>query len=96
MSVELTGVAEPPMANGELVFEAEGNTKHMHRSLDELVRYLCADNDIPDGTVLNTGTAVGVPNTLAIEDGDVVEIEIEGLGTIRNRAHRFSSTWPGG
>ena len=75
--------------DGMTLYEAEGNTCEMHRSLDELARYLCAYNEVPDGTVLCTGTAVGIPNSLALHDGDRVTIEIAGLGRLSNVARRM-------
>lgn len=75
----------------QIIYEGEGNTRNMKRTLDELTRYLTYCNPIPDGTVLCTGTAVGIPNDLVIEDGDKVTISIEEIGTLSNIAKRWKS-----
>lgn len=68
---------------------AVGHTSNMARSLDELESYLCLHNAVPPGTVLFTGTAVGIPNSLILEPGDLVSIEFEQLGELTNRAVRL-------
>ncbi len=72
--------------NGEQFFEKFGNTKHLNRDMSDLTRYLTADRLISNGTILCTGTAVGVPSHLNCEVGDVVEITIDEIGTIINEA----------
>ena len=76
--------------NGQAIYSGGGNTSFMKRTLLELSNYLCYCKEIPAGTVLCTGTAVGIPNDLAIEAGDRVTIEIASLGTLTNNARR----WP--
>src|SRR2546422_1759059 len=49
-----------------------------------LVDWLCRDNPIPAGTVLSTGTGILVPDEHALRDGDLVEVEIAGIGVLRN------------
>ena len=39
--------------------------------------------------VLCTGTGVIVSAEHALQEGDVVEVEIPGLGTLRNRAQKL-------
>jgi len=75
----------------KIIYEGEGNTSNMKRTFDELTRYLTHCNPIPDGTVLCTGTAVGIPNDLVIEEGDKVTISIEGIGELSNVAKRLQS-----
>ena len=57
--------------------------------LEELNEYLYRDNPIPPGTVVSTGTGIMVPNEHNLRDGDVVEIEIEGIGVLSNKAVRL-------
>ena len=42
------------------------------------------DNPIPAGSVLLTGTGIVPPDDYALAPGHVVEIEIEGIGVLRN------------
>ena len=50
---------------------------------------LLRDNPVPAGTVILTGTGVIVSAEHALADGDEVEVEIPGLGRIRNRATKM-------
>lgn len=76
--------------DGRVIYKGEGNTRYMKRSLSELGRYLNYCNAIPDGTTLCTGTAVGIPNDLVVQDGDKVGITIDHLGSLHSVARR----WP--
>lgn len=70
--------------DNEKVFEGEAQAKQLKRSLEELVNYLILDNDIPDGTVLMTGTCIVPPNEFTLNDQDLIEIEIPGIGVLSN------------
>jgi 2-keto-4-pentenoate hydratase/2-oxohepta-3-ene-1,7-dioic acid hydratase in catechol pathway len=78
--------------NGELL--QDSNTKHMIFSVAELIAYVSANVSLEAGDVITTGTpdGVGAFRTVPIflGDGDTVEIEIDGLGTLTNpvRAER--------
>lgn len=67
-----------------VLFEAEGTTARLNRSLEELVEWTCAHADVPAGAVLCTGTAVSPPADLHLVEGDVVEVDAEGIGLLRN------------
>ena len=69
---------------GRQVFEGSVNTREMKRRCKELVDWLARSNGVPAGTVLSTGTGILVPDEHALRDGDVVEIELERIGTLRN------------
>jgi 2-dehydro-3-deoxy-D-arabinonate dehydratase len=71
---------------GRTIFEDRAETRRIRRQIDELVAYLRRDNPIPAGTVILTGTGIIVPAEHALREADVVEIEIPGLGTLRNPA----------
>jgi 2-dehydro-3-deoxy-D-arabinonate dehydratase len=66
--------------NGEPVFAGESSTRQMKRNFDELARYLFRQMSFPQGVVLATGTSVVPPMTTALDLGDVVDIEVSGLG----------------
>lgn len=70
--------------SGGVVFEGEVNTSQMRRSVKELVSYLMRDNVLRDFTLLMTGTSIVPPDDFTLIGGDVVEIEIEGIGVLRN------------
>jgi 2-dehydro-3-deoxy-D-arabinonate dehydratase len=72
-----------------VIFDDRISTSRIRRRLDELVGYLLRDNPVPAGTVILTGTGVIVSAEHALIDGDIVEVEIPGLGKIRNRAMKL-------
>jgi 2-dehydro-3-deoxy-D-arabinonate dehydratase len=74
---------------GTPVYEGHVNTGEMKRRTDELVDWLCRCNTMPAGTVLSTGTGILVPDEHALREGDVVEIELEKVGTLRNPVKRL-------
>jgi 2-keto-4-pentenoate hydratase/2-oxohepta-3-ene-1,7-dioic acid hydratase in catechol pathway len=71
--------------NGEL--RQDGSTKDMIFGVDHLVWYLSQFLVLRPGDVINTGTPAGValgrPGTPYLRAGDVVELEIDGLGRQR-------------
>lgn len=70
--------------NNEKLFEDSANTSQLKRKYDEIVTYLCRDNEVFDGTVLLTGTCIVPSEDFTLADGDVIEIEISGIGILRN------------
>ena len=69
---------------GRQHWQGETSTGELKRRLDELVSYLFREDDFPDGVILCTGTALVPDSPFTLEAGDVVEIEIDRLGTLRN------------
>ncbi|GAA2738222.1 fumarylacetoacetate hydrolase family protein [Pedococcus aerophilus] len=71
--------------NGEL--KQDGNTANMVFPVLEVVHYLSQFMTLYPGDVINTGTpagvALGVPGTPYLAPGDVVEVEVDGLGRQR-------------
>ena len=47
------------------------------------------DNPIPFGTVVSTGTGIIVPNDLPLAPDDIVQITVEGFGTLSNRVKQL-------
>jgi 2-dehydro-3-deoxy-D-arabinonate dehydratase len=68
---------------GQKVFEGETNLGQMHRMFDDLVGWLIKENSMPTGAFLLTGTGI-VPDNFTLENGDVVSIEITGIGVLTN------------
>jgi 2-dehydro-3-deoxy-D-arabinonate dehydratase len=56
----------------------------LHRSPDDLVRWLFRALDFPVGVVLLTGTAIVPPPDFTLRAGDEVIIAATGLGELRN------------
>lgn len=69
---------------GKVTWEGETNTNGLKRGPEELVSYLYRDNEFPEGAILCTGTALVPDQPFTLEQGDVVHITIEQLGTLRN------------
>jgi len=58
-----------------------GRTADMAFSVPFLIRYIANIMSLYPGDLIATGTPAGVS---AMKDGDVVEVEIEGIGVLRN------------
>jgi 2-keto-4-pentenoate hydratase/2-oxohepta-3-ene-1,7-dioic acid hydratase in catechol pathway len=65
--------------NGEV--RQHGNTRDFVFPLDVLLRYIAAVMTLVPGDLIATGTPEGVGPVVA---GDLVEITVEGMGTLRN------------
>ncbi|MCC6177084.1 MAG: fumarylacetoacetate hydrolase family protein [Chloroflexi bacterium] len=74
--------------DGEVIWEGETRTSELKRRLDELVTYLFREDDFPDGAIISTGTALVPDSPFTLEDGDVVDIAIDRLGSIRTSVVR--------
>lgn len=83
------GIKLKILRGSEVVFDSETNTSHMKRTFDELTEYLFRDNPIPRGSILLTGVGVVPPDDFTLKNGDLVEISMDGLGTMRNRVHQL-------
>jgi 2-dehydro-3-deoxy-D-arabinonate dehydratase len=73
---------------GRLLYEGRAHTSQLKRRCQELVRWLTRCNPVPAGTVLSTGTGILVPDEHGLRAGDVVEIALDGIGTLRNPVRR--------
>lgn len=70
--------------DGVAVWSGRTSTARLHRRLDELVRYLVRQTSFPDGCWLSTGTGIVPDLEFTLRDGDVVHIEIAGVGSLTN------------
>src|SRR6266850_2270435 len=75
---------------GQTLYQGNVNTREMKRPPDELVDWLRRGNTCPAGTVLSTGTGILVPDEHALIEGDLVEITLERVGTLRNPVRRLA------
>lgn len=69
---------------GEEVFQGETSVAEMARGLEDLIGWLGKENEFPSGAILLTGTGVVPPDEFTLENGDIVSIEISGIGTLIN------------
>jgi 2-dehydro-3-deoxy-D-arabinonate dehydratase len=69
---------------GSEVFGGSITVSQMKRSLTELAGFLFRECDFPNGVFLMTGTCLVPPNDFTLHAGDVVEISIDGIGTLIN------------
>jgi 2-dehydro-3-deoxy-D-arabinonate dehydratase len=77
--------------NGETVFQGETNTNQMHRTFDDLKSWLFRHNAFHHGVLLMTGTGIVPPSEFTLEDGDLVAITIDGIGTLENPVVRLGT-----
>ncbi|HEX5787770.1 MAG TPA: fumarylacetoacetate hydrolase family protein [Woeseiaceae bacterium] len=73
---------------GRAVFADSTTLGAMKRRPADLVEWLFRDNSHPAGCLLMTGTGIVPPDDIRLEDGDVVDIEIDGIGILSNPVTR--------
>jgi 2-keto-4-pentenoate hydratase/2-oxohepta-3-ene-1,7-dioic acid hydratase in catechol pathway len=73
------GLSVQTRVNGDL--KQDGNTRSLIFPLDIVLRYISNIMTLEPGDLIATGTPEGVGPVVA---GDVVEITVEGVGTLRN------------
>ena len=73
------GVGVETRVNGAV--RQQGNTRDFIFPLEVLIRYIAGAMTLFPGDVIPTGTPSGVGSLVA---GDVVEVSVEGVGTLRN------------
>ena len=69
---------------GSVAFDGSTTLAMMHRSFEDLVSWLGRETSFPDGVVLLTGTGVVPPDDFTLAAGDVIVIEIDGIGRLVN------------
>jgi 2-keto-4-pentenoate hydratase/2-oxohepta-3-ene-1,7-dioic acid hydratase in catechol pathway len=84
--LDLTDLDVRTTVSGEVMQDA--NTRDLIFSVVDLVEYLSRGLTLEPGDVIATGTPGGVGDSRSpkryLHDGDVVEIYVEGVGTLRN------------
>jgi 2-keto-4-pentenoate hydratase/2-oxohepta-3-ene-1,7-dioic acid hydratase in catechol pathway len=78
------------LVNGETM--QDSNTSEMVFSVAEIIAYFSQDTTLEVGDVIATGTPAGIglakrPQRF-LDDGDVVTVEIDQVGSITNRIRR--------
>jgi 2-keto-4-pentenoate hydratase/2-oxohepta-3-ene-1,7-dioic acid hydratase in catechol pathway len=77
--------------NGEVW--SEGNSRDMHFKFPQLIAYLSKDDPLYPGEFIGSGTVgfgCGRELNRWLKPGDVVELEAEGIGILRNKVERNS------
>jgi 2-dehydro-3-deoxy-D-arabinonate dehydratase len=69
---------------GKVAFGGETSIEQMARTFEDLIGWLGRDNSFPGGAFLLTGTGVVPDDNFTLQPGDVVEITIDGIGTLSN------------
>ena len=68
-----------------IAWQAETSLGALNRTLEDLVTYLFRCQQFPHGAILSTGTGIVPPMDIKLEENDFVEIEVAGVGTLRNQ-----------
>ena len=66
------------------VFSGETSVANIKRTFGELKDYLFRSQTFPQGVMLFTGTGIVPNDDFTLQTGDVVRIEIDGIGTLEN------------
>ena len=56
----------------------------MVREFDDLIGWQMRENEISQGAFLLTGTGIVPPDEFTLQDGDLISITIDGIGTLKN------------
>jgi 2-dehydro-3-deoxy-D-arabinonate dehydratase len=70
--------------HSEVVWAGETSTAKLRRRFDELAGWLFRADRHPDGAVLSTGTCLVPEAPFSLEPGDLVEVSVASVGTVRN------------
>lgn len=69
---------------GAKAFDGSTKVSSMKRSFQELIDWLGKETSFPNGAILLTGTGIVPPDDFTLAPGDVVHIEITGIGRLTN------------
>ena len=69
---------------GQSVFTGQTSVGQIKRGFEELAAFLFRSQVFPHGAILLTGTGIVPPDSFTLQEHDAVEIEITGIGALRN------------
>jgi 2-dehydro-3-deoxy-D-arabinonate dehydratase len=72
------------LRGGKTVFSGDVSINRMKRKHDELTEYLFRETTFPYGAFLMTGTGIVPPDSFTLNEGDVIQITIDAIGTLSN------------
>jgi len=80
---------------GTVRWEGSANTRQMRRTMAELIGFLFSAEQFPEGVVLSTGTGIVPDMDFTLQEGDLVTVRIQGVGTLANAVvvGRDSFSW---
>jgi 2-dehydro-3-deoxy-D-arabinonate dehydratase len=81
---EETGIRLVIRRDGQVEFEGATSVAQMARSFENLIGWLARDNSFPTGAFLLTGTGVVPDSNFTLLADDIVEVTIDGIGTLSN------------
>ncbi|HEX5445397.1 MAG TPA: fumarylacetoacetate hydrolase family protein [Pirellulales bacterium] len=67
-----------------VAFEGQTTAAQLHRTFEDLIDYLGRDNTFRYGAILLTGTGIVPDDSFTLHAGDVINITIDGIGTLVN------------
>jgi 2-dehydro-3-deoxy-D-arabinonate dehydratase len=72
---------------GKVVFDGATKVSAMKRSFQDLIAWLGKETSFPNGAILLTGTGVVPPDDFTLAAGDLIHIDITGIGRLTNPVH---------
>lgn len=69
---------------GKMIYDGRTSVDHMARTFENLIGWLGRDNAFPTGAFLLTGTGIVPESNFTLAPHDLVEIKIDGIGTLLN------------
>ncbi|HEV7224591.1 MAG TPA: fumarylacetoacetate hydrolase family protein [Pirellulales bacterium] len=81
---EQIGIHMAVIREHALAFEGSTNVGQMARTFEELIDYLGRDNTFRHGACLLTGTGIVPGDDFTLRRGDIINITIDGIGTLVN------------
>ena len=77
--------------DGEVIWDGVTSTKEMHRTFEDLVKYLFLHMAFPQGVILSTGTGLVPSMSFNLSTEDEVTVGIERIGTLFNKVTSASN-----
>jgi 2-dehydro-3-deoxy-D-arabinonate dehydratase len=71
------------------IWSGETSTAQLHRSFDDLIACLYEALEFPVGVVLMTGTGLVPPSDFTLRPNDIITIDIDGIGQLRNHVRQL-------
>jgi 2-dehydro-3-deoxy-D-arabinonate dehydratase len=68
----------------QIVFAGETSVGQIKRNFGQLTEFLFRSQKFPHGAILLTGTGIVPPDTFTLHGQDLIEIEISGIGLLKN------------
>lgn len=72
------------MRDGKRVFQGATSIAKMARTFKDLIAWLGKETSFPQGVILLTGTGIVPPDDFTLVVGDIVHIDIAGIGRLTN------------